>query len=169
MRVAVTGTPGTGKTTATGRLDTALDVAHLNDLVGTEGLYDGVDADRGSKIVDVDAVRDHFAGREDVLVESHLAHRLDDLDAVVVLRCAPETLATRLQDRGDSPEKAAENADSEALAIILSEAVRGHGADAVYEIDTTDRSPDAVAAAIQAVLDGDREPSAGTVDYTDYV
>jgi len=41
MRVAVTGTPGTGKSTATERLDTDLDVIHLNDVILEEGLTTG--------------------------------------------------------------------------------------------------------------------------------
>ncbi len=169
MRVAVTGTPGTGKTTATERLDTDLDVAHLNDLVASEDLYGEVDEARDSKVVDVDAVQEYFDGREDVLVESHLAHHLEDLDRVVVLRCHPDELDDRLRERGEPPEKAHENAESEALDVILSEAVRDHGAERVYEVDTTGRDPDAVAADVQAVLDGDREPSAGDVDFTDFL
>lgn len=169
MRVAVTGTPGTGKTTVTELLDTTLDVAHLNDLVASEGLYSEVDDARSSKVVDVEAVREYFEGREDVLVESHLAHHLDDLDRVVVLRCEPGDLDERLQDRGEPPEKAGENAESEALDVILSQAVRDHGAARVYEIDTTGRDPEAVASDVQAVLDGNREPSAGDVDFTEYL
>ena len=169
MRVAVTGTPGTGKTTVSELLDTDLDVAHLNDLVASEGLYSEVDDARSSKVVDVEAVREYFEGQDDLLVESHLAHHLDDIDRVVVLRCEPGELDDRLQDRGEPPEKAGENAESEALDVILSEAVRDHGAERVYEIDTTGREPEAVAADVQAVLNGDREPSAGDVDFTDYL
>jgi len=169
VRVAVTGTPGTGKTTATERLEADLDVVHLNDLVAEADLYGEVDDARDSKVVDVEAVREHFEGREDVLVESHLAHYLDDLDRVVVLRCHPDELDDRLRERGEPPEKAHENAESEALDVILSEAVRDHGAHRVYEVDTTDRAPDAVAADVRAAVDGDREPSAGDVDFTDYL
>jgi adenylate kinase len=103
-----------------------------------------------------------------VLVESHLAHHLD-ADRVVVLRCHPETLETRLRERGESEASATENAESEALDVILSEAVDRHGLDAVYEIETTDQSPEAVAAEIDRVVAGEREPSAGEVSYVDYL
>jgi len=168
VRVAVTGTPGTGKTTATQRLDTDLDIVHLNDVIQAEDLYTEVDEVRDSKVADLDAVREWLDGREDVLVESHLSHLLD-ADRVVVLRCAPGELERRLLDRGESSEKAEENAESEALDVILSEAVRDHGRSNVYEIDTTGRDPDAVADDIAAVLAGDREPSAGEVDFTEYL
>lgn len=168
MRVAVTGTPGTGKTTAVERLDTDLDVVHLNELVREAGLAEGEDPERGSLIADIEALRKRLDGREDVLVESHLAHHIE-ADRVVVLRCHPRHLRDRLIDRGESDAKASENAEAEALDVILSEAVDAYGLDSVYEIDTTECDPDAVAAAIEAVIAGDRAPSAGEVDFLEYL
>ncbi|MFC5973274.1 adenylate kinase family protein [Halomarina salina] len=180
MRLAVTGTPGTGKTTATEHLDDRASeraqdtrVVHLNDVIREAGLHDGEDPDRASLYADFEALGEwldeHAAGTdEDVVVESHLAHHFD-AHRVVVLRCAPETLESRLLERGETEEKAEENADAEALDVILAEAVDRHGTDAVYEIDATDRSPEAVADEIRAVLDGEREPSAGTVDFTGWL
>ena len=57
MKVAVTGTPGTGKTTATDQLDTELSVVHLNDVIRSESLTVGHDDERDSAIADVDADR----------------------------------------------------------------------------------------------------------------
>jgi len=168
VRVAVTGTPGTGKTTATERLDTALDLVHLNAVIEAEGLTAGTDEERGSWIADLDAVAEWLDGRNDVVVESHLAHCFD-ADRVVVLRCRPDVLERRLLDRGETAAKARENAEAEALDVVLAEAVEEHGESSVYEIDTTDDDPDAVANEIEAVLDGDREPSAGTVSFIDYL
>jgi adenylate kinase len=162
VRVAVTGTPGTGKTTAVERVDSDLPVVHLNDVVRDEGLYDERDPDRDSAVADLDALRDHVPA--DALVESHLAHYLD-ADRVVVLRCHPDTLRERLRGRGESEESAAENAEAERLDIVLAAAVERHGADSVYEVETTDRSPAETAAAVEAVLAGDRDPSAGEVSY----
>jgi adenylate kinase len=173
MRVAVTGTPGTGKTTAADHLDVDhldvdFEVVHLNDLIREEGLAEGEDPERGSLIADLDAVRERLEGRDDVLVESHLAHHLD-VDRVVVLRCHPRQLRERLLERGEDSAKAAENAEAEALDVILSEAVDAHGLESVYEIDTTDRDPEAVVDAIEAVVAGTREPSAGEVDFLEYL
>lgn len=166
MRVAVTGTPGTGKTTAVDLVQTKLEVVHLNDLVRRDGLTEGHDEDRDTLVVDVDAVRERLAGREDLLVESHVAHHLD-ADRVIVLRCHPDELRERLEERGEPEAKVTENAESEALDLVLSEAVRRHGTDGVYEIDTTDRSPESVAADVEAVLAGERVPDQGTVDFSD--
>jgi len=172
MRVALTGTPGTGKTTVADLLETELEVVHLNDVIREEGLTESVDEERDSLIADLDAVQSRLDEYESeyghLLVESHLAH-LFDTDRVVVLRCDPDELERRLLDRGETEAKALENAESEALDVILSEAVERHGEEHVYEVVTTDRSPDAVAREVEAVFAGEREPSAGTVDYTDWL
>ena len=168
MRVAVTGTPGTGKTTAVGRIEADLEVVDLNDLVREGDLHSGTDEDRESLLADLDALQERLQGREDLLVKSHLAHHLE-ADRVAVLRCHPDRLRGRLLERGEPEPKAAENAEAEALDVVLSEAVEAHGLDSVYEIDTTDRTPNEVAADLEAVLAGDRDPTAGTVDFTDYL
>ncbi|RDZ37735.1 MULTISPECIES: adenylate kinase family protein [Haloferax] len=169
MRVVVTGTPGTGKTTATERVaaDLDLDVVHLNRLVKDEGLWTERDDERDTLVVDLDAARDEL-GDWDGIVESHLAHHFE-ADRVVVLRCRPDVLEQRLLDRGEAEAKARENRESEALDVILGEAVEFHGEESVYEIDTTERDPDAVADDIAAVIAGERAPSAGTVDFIDYL
>ncbi|WP_254767876.1 adenylate kinase family protein [Salinilacihabitans rarus] len=171
MRVAVTGTPGTGKTTATDLLAARIEefeVVHLNAVLEREGLYTEVDAERDSLVADLDALAARFEDRDDVVIESHLAHHLD-ADRVAVLRCAPADLETRLRERGESEAKAAENSESEALDVILAEAVERHGLDSVYEVDTTDRDPEAVADELEAVVRGEREPSAGEVDFVGYL
>jgi adenylate kinase len=168
MRVAVTGTPGTGKTTATERAEIPLSTVHLNDVIHEQGLVAGHDEHRDSAVADIEAVVGWLDGREDILVESHLAHHAP-ADRVVVLRCHPAELTERLRERGEPPETVAENAESEALDIVLTAAVERHGLDSVYEIDTTDRGPAAVAADIEAVVAGEREPSAGSVSFLDYL
>ena len=201
-RVAVTGTPGTGKSTATDLLADDYDVIHLNDIIkNDDALWTERDADRNTLVADLDAVRERLGDWTGVL-DSHLAHRFD-VDRVIVLRCRPETIEARLRERGESDataaenaepgepsrtparkarenaepgepsrtpaRKARENAESEALDVILSEAVEEHGVENVYEIDATDRDPRAVADAIRAAIEGEREPSAGTVDFIDYI
>lgn len=168
-RVAVTGTPGTGKTTATERLETDRPVIHLNDVIRENGLTRGHDEERDTAIVDIDAVDDWLADTPpDAVVESHLAHRFP-ADRVVVLRAHPETIESRLRDRGEPQSTVRENAESEALDTILGAAITRHSRDTVYEIDTTDRTPAAVADEIDTVIRGEREASVGTVSFTGYI
>ena len=166
MRVALTGTPGTGKTTVADRVETELRVVHLNAVIHEEDLVESVDEDRHSWVADLDAVAAWLDGRDDLLVESHLAH-LVPVDRAIVLRCHPDELRERLTNRGEPSEKVQENAESEALDLILAEAVERLGEGNVYEIDTTGRSPDAVAADVAAAVRGDRDPAVGIVSFID--
>lgn len=168
MRIAVTGTPGTGKSTAVDLLDTDLEIIHLNDVIQTAELYEAVDEERDSVIADLDAVNDWLDDRDNVIIDSHLAHQFP-ADKVVVLRCHPESLKQRLLDRGEVEAKAAENAESEALDVVLAEAVAERGEDSVYELDTTDLEPEVVAAEIEAIIAEEREPRAGEVSFIDYL
>lgn len=168
MRVAVTGTPGTGKTTATELLDADLEVVHLNEMIVQEGLVKGPDPDLDTLVADMRAVEDRVRELNDVIIESHLAHHFA-ADRVIVLRCHPEVLTRRLRERGAGEAKIQENVDSEALDLILVEAVERHGEDRVYEIDTTDREPEDVAAEIDAVIAGQRDPRVGTVSFVDHL
>ena len=172
MRVAVTGTPGTGKTTATERLDAP--VVHLNDAVREHDLVTDRDDDRESLVVDLEAAAtfvDDRAAETDgpLVVESHLAHRpVFDADRVIVLRCRPDVVEERLLERGEGSESAAENRESEALDVVLGEAVAEHGRENVYELPATDSTPAETADEIAAVIAGERAPSAGDVDYLEY-
>jgi len=169
--LAVTGTPGTGKTTATTQLESSYRVIHLTEILREEGLFTDRDEARDSLVADMDALEAAIDSRvqeydpdETVILESHLAHHLAS-DRVVVLRCEPAQLAARLESRGEPPAKAEENAACEALDLVLSEAVKRVGLDSVYEIDTTDQSPERVGAEIERVVTGKRAPSAGTVSF----
>jgi adenylate kinase len=175
--VALTGTPGTGKTTVselvTDRL--GIEVLHLNDTIREAGLFSERDAERDSLVADVDAVeswlteyRSRLDGDDNLIVESHLAHLLD-VDCAVVLRCHPESLKPRLRDRGEPEASVAENAESEALDTVLAAAVDRLGEGSVWEIDTTDRTPEAVADDVAAAVAGDTEPRAGIVDFIGYL
>jgi adenylate kinase len=140
---------------------------HLNEVVREHGLWTDRDERRDSLVVDIEAAAD-WLGEWDGVLESHVAHYFD-VDRAVVLRCRPDVLEQRLRDRGVDEAKARENAECVALDIVLWVGVERHGREAVYEVDTTDRSPDAVATAVREVLAGEREPSAGEVDFTDYL
>jgi adenylate kinase len=144
-------------------------VIHLNEMVRENELVQGHDEERDTAVVDIDAVEGWLADAPpDAVVESHLAHRFR-ADRVVVLRAHPETIEGRLRDRGEPEATVRENAESEALDTILGAAVERHGRNRVYEIDTTDRTPATVAREIDAVVRGERDPSAGTVSFTGYI
>ena len=151
MRIAITGTPGTGKSAvavALGRL-LGWDVLDLNRLADKQQLYSGNDRERGVPIVDIDKVTraaDKLSG--DLIVESHYAHDLP-CDQIVVLRCNPGMLKKRLKEKGWPQKKIDENVQAEIMEVCLDEA-REHGP--VLEIDTTHTTPEEAAAQVRSGL-----------------
>ena len=121
--VAITGTPGTGKSTFAKRLSKELDscrIIEINDVVERHKLYSRMDQ-FGSKIVDLKKLNRALKARIGeadegvVLVVGHLVPDLDlDQDVTVVLRTGLETLVKRLEGRGYPKGKIRENLVAEA-------------------------------------------------------
>lgn len=166
MRVALTGTPGTGKTTVASTVKTELSIVSLADVIDEGNIGKSSDPVRDTSIVDIDQLAAELTDCDDTLFESHLSHHLD-VDFVIVLRCHPDELATRLRKRGVSERSIEENVESEALDIILAEAVARHGEDAVYEVDTTGTAVRSVAQTVEAILAGTCSPRVGIVDFSE--
>jgi adenylate kinase len=157
LAIAVSGTPGTGKTTFAQELSKRLGakLIDLSSLIEESGIYKP-DKD-GTRVVEPEELRKEFArvtkGEPGPLVvEGLLAHLLpkEDLTHVVVLRTRPAVLENRLKGRGYTGKKLADNLEAEVLSIILWEAVKEHGEEKVYEIDTTELG---TAEAVKTFLD----------------
>jgi adenylate kinase len=160
---ALTGTPGTGKSSVAARLGPR----HPSEEVGKAARAVGAATGRGrSTVVDLARLAVAWKGGRSApptLLVGHLSH-LAPIQNAIVLRCHPETLARRLRraDRGRPSERAA-NYVSEALDVVLIEALAHHRT--VWEIDTTGRSPADVAREVVRILDGRAAPHHGGVDW----
>ena len=139
--VALTGIPGSGKTTLADALKgRAAQVIHLNEFARDAGLLQEKDEQRGSFVVDMDALAERLnealaaEAQGVVLVEGHFAHEMD-ADLVVLLRCEPLTLVERLRARGWGEAKVRENVEAEALDVLAGEVLET-GLPAV-ELDVT--------------------------------
>ena len=145
--VLITGTPGTGKTTVSRIVAEKLETSLLavNDLIDEKHIYNGVDAEKGYKVVDLDTLSNEIkvivenSDKDHIIVEGHLAHEFssDIVDMVIVLRARPDILRKRLNKRNWSDSKVYENLEAEALDICTFEAVEIHGKK-VNELDTSD-------------------------------
>ncbi len=167
--VAITGTPGTGKSSACAILaERGYAMVDLDEIARREGLIVGRDEARGTDEVDVEALREGLdVAAKIAFVKSHYAHRMD-VNLAVVLRCRPSVLRSRLEARGWPAEKVRENVEAEAIDVILQEAVRR--LPFVFEVDTTDATPKETADAILAILQDRTEGhEPGSVDWSDEV
>ena len=161
--IALTGVPGTGKSAAAAELAPVVRSVEVGELARGWGVARR--SPGGALTVDLGRLRQRFRRRppEVELVVGHLAHLLPVRD-VVVLRCHPDVLLGRLERarRGSRPDRQ-ENYVAEALDLVLAEAVQPGRR--VWEVDTTDRSPPAVARIVRRLLRV-RPPSRyGTVDW----
>lgn len=164
--VAVTGTPGTGKTSACDVLARrGYAVADLDEIARRQGFIAGRDEARGSDEVEVDALRERLrVPAKMAFLRSHYSH-LMDVNMAIVLRCRPSVLRNRLASRGWPPEKVRENVEAEAIDVITQEAV--DRLPFVFEVDTTALTPEETADAILAILRGKTEGhEPGSVDWT---
>ena len=154
--IAVTGTPGTGKTTLSGRLAQELNanVISLTDVVNENNLYTGIDVERDSKIVDVKKlgkfieklIKTKFSDAETIILEGLLSHRICEpsrrmsktefmpVTHVIVLRASPSVLKQRLELRGYSKAKIKENIEAEFMGVCLNESL---WCENVIEVDST--------------------------------
>jgi len=168
VQIAITGTPGTGKSSAAAILARRGYVVVDLDEVARRNFIVGRDEVRGSDEVDVEALRESLAVPAKVaFLKGHYSHQMD-VNLAVVLRCRPSVLRKRLAARGWPVEKVRENVEAEAIDVILQEAVGR--LPFVFEIDTTEATPDETVATILAILQGKthgHEP--GTVDWTSEV
>ena len=167
--VAVTGTPGTGKSSTCDVLARrGYAVVDLDDVARTGGFIVGRDDARQSDEVDIDALKENLRVPAKVaFLRSHYSHLLD-ANLVVVLRCRPSILRERLEARGWPQAKVRENVEAEAIDVITQEAVARPAP--VFEVDTTNLKPAQAADAILAILQGrtqGHEP--GAVDWSEEV
>lgn len=152
MHVALTGTPGTGKTSVAAALSKERDAAVIavNDLIGD--MDTETDTERDATMVDPERLRAAFEQADvpgNAIVEGHLAHHLP-VDVTVVLRCHPHELEERLKQKGWRERKVQENVEAEALDVILGEAIQER--DTVIEIDTTGKEPAEAARQLADIL-----------------
>ncbi len=163
--VALTGTPGTGKTAVAARLGVSarsVEVFEFARRVGAAAPTSGPDGP--SWVVDLEVASRAWRagkGRTIDLMVGHLSHLLPIHD-VIVLRCHPRLLSRRLAPR-HSARARNENLIAEATDVILVEAVERRRR--IWEIDTTGRTIDTIAREVLRILRRRGPPSYGRVDW----
>ena len=169
--IFITGTPCVGKTTLAGRLKGRL--IKINDLAIDNGFVLGTDAEKGYRVIDIERLSRHVSGlaessSETLIFEGHLSHLCDGADKVIVLRVHPDILKGRLEERGYSESKIAENLEAEALGVCTAEAYEKY-ADRVYELDITGLSVDEASGLIADVIENGGDYPAGSVDFMEWL
>ena len=175
MIIAISGTPGTGKTTVSRVLAGKIkgNFVRIRDII--HEIPHKKDRKRDTFIVDVKDLQKLVSRKlkkGNNIVEGHLAHMLD-VNVVLVLRCDPKTLERRLKRKGWKKAKIDENVKAEILDAITIEALELHGTRRVFEIDTTKRTEQQTARIAKNILNNFarkkylKRHAAGKIDWTE--
>lgn len=164
MIIALSGTPGCGKTTASKILeDRGYCIKSVKSLSEENDCVSGYDADMDSNEIDLEKLNEFVTGQikeKDCLIEGHLSHLLS-VDKVIILRCDPVVLNKRLESKGWKDKKIKENVKAEIMDVIKVEAYEEDHK--VFEIDTTNKKPEDVADGIEQIIKG--EPPDINIDW----
>ena len=162
---ALTGTPGTGKTSISKNLNKK--VLHLSNLYSksSEGKNEN-----GEWIVDLDKLNSLIQEKlvDNMVVEGHFAHLMDNMDHIIVLRCDPRELRIRMNKRKYSEDKIKENLEAEAIGLIYSEACENVRGIELYQHDTTKRSVDESSEILRKFFEGNVKLDE-TIDYSERI
>ncbi len=162
--IAISGTPGTGKTSITELLKNKYKIVHLNDLAKEKGCLKGYDRKRKVRIVDYKCLDNKIDDVSDIIIESHYAH-LMRFDILIILRTKPDVLRKRLLEKGFSNQKINENLEAEALGVISEESL--DFIDRTFEIDTSFITPEEAAdLVLKIVKERPDEYSIGKIDWS---
>jgi adenylate kinase len=161
--IAISGTPGTGKTALGNLLSHQLHAKfiELSQVVTNHQFHFGEDAERETLIADIDRLQEYLVSQfqdsdQLFVVTGHFADLVpkEFLRVLVVLRCHPLTLIRRLADRNWSSEKILENIQAEILGECTSQGLSKISRHKIFEIDTTNATTDEVVTAIKSILSG---------------
>ena len=169
VRVAITGTPGTGKSSSCAELiRLGYVVVDLAQFAAEKGLLRKGRKAGTPAIVDVERLRKvPFPEGDLVFVCSHLSHLLD-ADKVIVLRCSPKVLEKRLRARGWPDAKIRENVEAEAIDLFTVEAMQR--CKKVYEVDSTKLdSAEAARQIIEIVKGSVKGHKPGRIDWSEEI
>ncbi len=164
-RIAITGTPGSGKTTvaefalANSKAGWQLSVISDKKLAEMNGVLGDIDSNDGARPIDVEQLATTLSEQwkqipeSDMLIDGHLSHLLP-VDAIVIIRCNPDVLQIRMGKRGWSKSKIEENAEWELLGTAWNDE-NEWGDTPVLELDSTETNVDTLFAQIETwVRDG---------------
>jgi len=178
MLIALSGTPGTGKTTVSNLLkDKGYLIVDLNELAVEKGFVTGIDIKRNTKVININGlnsyIEDYYNTNDIVFFEGHASHLLSTVDYVIILRCHPQKLRIRLHKKGWHQQKIKENVDAEALDVILCEAFSLHSENNIFEIDTSNKSISSVLSSIIEIVESNfkltKKYKIGKIDWSEEI
>jgi adenylate kinase len=146
LRIYITGTPGTGKTSVAKNISRNLNLEFLeiNDLIVKEGLYLGYDIDRDTLIVDDELLTREFLkelnNKQRICISSGMVLLDLPIDYIIILHSSIPVLRKRLETRKYSDKKIETNLEAEIMNVLFYEFAEFYPPENIYEIQNDGRS-----------------------------
>ena len=157
VSIAITGSPAVGKSALANLLETdgwsVESVADLAKQLACEGDYDKM---MDSVEIDIHRLAENFIPNSDqnTIIDGHLSHFLE-VDAIIVLRCEPAKLRTRLESRDYSKAKVNANVEWELIAGTWSEIAEFDISVPILELDSSFLLPEDMVGRVKSWVDSD--------------
>ncbi len=145
MRIGITGTPCTGKTTIAKKIGKTFDyeIISLTDFVKENKFWVEYDKERDTYIIDEEKVLDRLIKilkekKDNYIVEGHFLDLIPSefFDIIFVFRTPIKMLRERLEKRNYPKKKIEENIEAEIMEICLTDALYEYGPEKVVIINT---------------------------------
>ena len=158
LRIYITGTPGTGKTTVSKSLSHMLDLDFLeiNDLIIENGLYFGYDVDRDTLIVDDELLTKELASKlqtnNRICISGGMVVLNLPLDYIIILHSSIPILRERLESRNYSDSKIESNIESEIMNVLFYEFVEYYPPEIIFEIQNEGKNVENICKQIISII-----------------
>ena len=162
MRICITGTPGTGKTTIAKQLGGIINHKVLNErefaLAQGIGEYDTQENELVVPLEKLESRLNKLLAKEkNIIVEGHmLCETKCKFDLVIVLRVHPERLAARLELRGYKDEKIQDNVFVEGIDYCKKHALRNYAKSMVLEAENKQTIKETTALLLNEIASRDK-------------
>ena len=142
MRLLITGTPGTGKTSAAAALSKLLKYPVLNEKAfALEHSLGQWDTESDELVIPLEKLQRELAKelgkRKNVIIEGHLLCEIKlPVDFVILLRAHPELLELRQQGQRYSEQKIQDNVMCEGIDYCKKHALRNYAKEKLLEVQS---------------------------------
>ena len=169
--IGITGTPGTGKKTIGCKLAEQInyDFCNINKIILDNEYFTSKDS--SSYVVDIAKLKNHLADNfnsNKIIISGHLLPEVLDsnkVDQVIILRCSPLVLWSRLSSRNYSLNKIKDNVESELLDLCLFDSINSFGSDKLLEFNNTEKNPSIVVSELITIMLSDSSTSTSGIDW----
>jgi|TARA_B100001750_G_C15495000_1_gene593581 adenylate kinase len=169
--IGITGTPGTGKKTIGCKLAEQInyEFCNINQIILDNEYFTSKDS--SSYVVDIAKLKNHLADNfnsNKIIISGHLLPEVlgsNKVDQVIILRCSPLVLWSRLSSRDYSLNKIKDNVESELLDLCLFDSINSFGSDKLLEFNNTEKNPSIVVSELITIMLSDSSTSTSGIDW----